>query len=122
MFRSLLCVAAALSLAACGPLVSVTPPQSGGSTAVDQAADAVALAAEKLDHAWRAYVEVRRVAELVVPFLSTERAAKVRAIEAKVEAAFARARATADLAQQAIELARAASAAAQLEEMTVDRD
>lgn len=141
MIRCLVIAAAALGLASCGPMVSVTPPQSGGSTApsgppytlptpetvepstvVDKAADAVARADVAVDRAWSAYVTIRDVAELVVPFLPANRQAQVRSLEQTVENAFARARSTADLAVKAAALAEAAQTAARLEDLTVDKD
>lgn len=91
-------------------------------TIVDKAADAIARADFAVDRAWAAYTTVRGVAELVVPFLPANRVAQVRAIEARVEAAFAKARGTADLAVKAAELAKAAQAVAQLDAFTTAPD
>ena len=146
MLRSILVGLAALSLVSCGPMVSVTPPQSGGSTSpgtlepginqpevilpdtvdaptiVDRAADAVARADVAVDRAWAAYVRIRDVANLVVPFLPANRADQVRAIQGRIEAAFARARVATDLAVKASELALVGREALRLEDLTVDKD
>jgi len=134
MYRVILIAAAALGLSACAMApsgsvaspgatapVPVTSPTPVAST-VDKAAEAAARADVAVDRAWTAYVAIRNVAELVVPFLSPTRAANVRAIEATVERAFARARAATDLAVKAAELANAAQAAASLEALTTDPD
>lgn len=145
MFRKMMIVAAALGLAACtttpaggpvspgttapsdttpgGPPYTLPTPETASPiSTVDKAAEAVARADVALDRAWTAYSAIKRVADLVVPYLSPTRAANVRSIQATVETAFGRARATADLAVKAAELAKAAQAAATLEALTTDPD
>lgn len=85
----LLAAALACSLAACGPVKS--------------ASDVVATAPAKIAAAREAYSDAKAFAELILPYLSPERQARIRAIEAKIDALLF----AADVAKSVVEQRRA---------------
>lgn len=97
---SLALAVAALGLAACGP--------------VHSAGDVVAAAPSKVDQAQEAYEGAKAFAELLLPFLSADRAQRIRDLEAKIERYLWIARTAATIAQQISAVDHAEAAIAEL--------